>query len=233
GFGKKRETSPSPAPAVGAKAGAEEGAKGDGLAEAEARGRLALEQLRKESGQAPLRPKRRSAPLTPEEMEPIDPSAGVMPQVVSDRMLRRVVPFAGLPIVGAFAIFCGFYYANTQLDLDLPPQLVAYATQLCVLLSFAGITWGVMSTSWDEEVEGSLLGAEQVGRNFDLMRGVEGQKREEARNEFAEVRREMSNMHTAHITLAHHCNAANVHPVGRRSQGWRDHEEKLDEEARE
>jgi len=109
-----------------------------------------------------------------------------MPQVVSDRMLRRVVPFAGLPIFGAVVVFAGFYYANTQLELDLPPHSVAYITQALVLLSFAGITWGVMSTSWDEEVEGSWLGAEQVGRNFDLMRGGEAARREEARVEFAE-----------------------------------------------
>ena len=130
-----------------------------------------------------------SATLTPEELEPMDPSAGVMPQVVSDRMLARVVPFAGLPIFFAVVIFAGFFYANTQLELDLPPQIVAYTTQACVLLSFAGITWGVMSTSWDEEVEGSVLGFEQVGRNVNLMRGGEEQRREEAKLEFAEVRR--------------------------------------------
>ena len=65
---------------------------------------------------------------------------------------------------------------------------MAYATQLCVLLSFAGITWGVMSTSWDEEIEGSFLGAEPFGRNLNLMRGGEDQRREEAKLEFAEVR---------------------------------------------
>jgi len=115
------------------------------------------------------------------------PSAGVMPQVVSDRMLSRVVPFAGLPIFLAFVIFAGFYYANTQLELDLPPQIVAYATQACVLLSFAGITWGVMSTSWDEEIEGSFLGFEQVGRNVALMRGDENARREQAKMDFAEA----------------------------------------------
>ncbi|KAL1496145.1 hypothetical protein AB1Y20_014765 [Prymnesium parvum] len=188
GFGQKkasqrREASAPPAAATPPPPLAAPPEK-DGLAGAEARGRLALEKLRAQSGQpAPSAARPR---LSAEELTPLNPSDGVMPQVVSDRMLRRVVPFAGLPIAGAALIFGGFFYANTQLGLDLPPQLVAYATQLCVLLSFAGITWGVMSTSWDEEVEGSLLGIEQVGKNFNLMRGVDEQRREEARVEYAE-----------------------------------------------
>mmetsp|Transcript_68262 Transcript_68262/g.181690 ORF Transcript_68262/g.181690 Transcript_68262/m.181690 type:complete len:260 (+) Transcript_68262:18-797(+) len=196
GFGAPQKPAPSaPARKAGAPAAApvpvvqQSVAEEEGLAGAEQRGRLALEKLRAESGQKPIALKRskRGPALTPEELEPMDPSAGVMPQVVSDRMLNRVVPFAGLPILLGACIFAGFFYANTQLELDLPPSIVAYTTQLCVLLSFAGITWGVMSTSWDEEIEGSFLGAEQVGRNFDLMRGGEDQRREQAKLEFAEA----------------------------------------------
>lgn len=157
----------------------------DGRAAAEERGRAALEKLRKNSGTA--KPKRVNPYLTPEELEPIDPSAGVMPQVVADRMMRRVAPFAGLPILFAMCSFAAFYYANTQLDMKLPPQVVAYTTQFCVLLSFAGITWGVMSTSWDEETEGSVLGAEQFSKNLNIMRGGEEQRREAAKTEYAEV----------------------------------------------
>ena len=118
---------------------------------AEERGRKALEALRVEAGAQPANPLKKVGPaLTPEEEAPMDPTAGVMPEVVSQRMLRRVVPFAALPVFGGVLTFGAFYYANVQLELDVPPTIVAYATQALLLLSFAGITYGVMSTSWDE-----------------------------------------------------------------------------------
>ena len=48
-------------------------------------------------------------------------------------------------------------FATTQLELDVPPTIVAYATQAMLLLSFGGITYGVMSTQLDEEAEQALL----------------------------------------------------------------------------
>mmetsp|Transcript_50487 Transcript_50487/g.163589 ORF Transcript_50487/g.163589 Transcript_50487/m.163589 type:complete len:264 (-) Transcript_50487:189-980(-) len=159
---------------------------------AAARGRSALEAMRQAAGADPDEARRGRAALrqtayTAEEMSPVDPSAGVMPEVVSNRMLSRVVPFAGLPVFGAFLVFVGAYYANTQLDLDVPPQVIAYATQACFALSFAGITWGVLSTSWDEETEGSLLGSEQVGRNVAMMRDGMARGRAAAEEENAEI----------------------------------------------
>eukprot|EP00965_Chrysotila_dentata_P209209 6185166-Pleurochrysis_carterae.AAC.4 len=118
--------------------------------EASNRGKEALERMRREAGvdRAAERAKAQRQLLTEEELAPIDPSAGVMPEVVSQRMLRRVIPFAGLPlslrpsytnmimavVFGSFALFGAFYYANTQLDLDLPPSIVAYSTQARALV---------------------------------------------------------------------------------------------------
>mmetsp|Transcript_5268 Transcript_5268/g.10325 ORF Transcript_5268/g.10325 Transcript_5268/m.10325 type:complete len:264 (+) Transcript_5268:3-794(+) len=153
-------------------------------AKSAARGRAALERLRQETQSGA--PSSRKMELTAEELEPLSPEAGVMPEVVSQRMLRRVVPFAGLPVFGSIVLFAGFYFANSQLGLDLPPQIVAYATQALLLLSFAGITYGVMSTSWDEEDEGSALGLTEAIRNVGMMRGDNEQRRGEAMAEFAE-----------------------------------------------
>ena len=38
---------------------------------------------------------------------------------------------SGLPVFGAFALFGGAYYLNTQLDYGIPPQAIALATQVC------------------------------------------------------------------------------------------------------
>jgi hypothetical protein len=150
-----------------------------------ARGRAALEAMRAESGSfVPGKAQRAPEALTPEELAPVDPTEGVMPEAVSQRMLGRVVPFAGVPVFGAMLVFVGFWYANTQLELDLPPMIVAYTTIPLLLLSFAGITWGVMSTSLDEGEEGSLFGAEQAKKNVDMMRaGLESGRGEAAREQ--------------------------------------------------
>jgi len=144
--------------------------------------------MRREAGvdRAAERAKAQRQLLTEEELAPIDPSAGVMPEVVSQRMLRRVIPFAGLPVFGSFALFGAFYYANTQLDLDLPPSIVAYSTQALLFLAFGGITWGVMSTSWEESEEGSFLGIEQVQKNVGMMRDGLRRGQQAAIDEYAE-----------------------------------------------
>ena len=94
-----------------------------------ARGKAALERLRADAQAGASTAPRSKMELTPEELEPLSPEAGVMPEVVSERMLRRVVPFAGLPVFGSLLLFVGFYIANTQLDLDLPPQVRARARE--------------------------------------------------------------------------------------------------------
>ena len=139
---------------------------------AEARGRRALEEMRRSAGSpAPTPRDAFQSSLTEAELTPEDPTAGVMPQAVSDRMLARVVPFAALPVGGAFLAFVGFWFANTQLDLDITPQIVAYTTQALFLLGFGGITYGVMSTSWDEADEGSGLGLDEAKSNWVKMWG--------------------------------------------------------------
>ena len=142
---------------------------------AEERGRRALEAMRKSSGtSSSLKVGKKKLQLTPEEMEPEADST--MPQVVADRMLARILPFAALPVVGGVLLFIAFWYANTQAELDVPPTIVAYATQAMLLLSFGGITYGVMSTNLEEEEEQSALGASNFKRNLDIMRGVEDER---------------------------------------------------------
>lgn len=185
GFG-----APPPSAAPAAKAGASSkkkasapaarkvaAADADDYARAEERGRRMLEDMRKSSGAPPPLAKKSSGlNLTPEELAPMDPAAGVMPEAVSNRMLSRVVPFAGVGVIGAMLVFAAFYFLRTQLDLDVPPMVVAYASGAMLLLSFAGITYGVMSTSLDEEADQSLLGTENLQRNLNIMRGVEAER---------------------------------------------------------
>ena len=63
---------------------------------------------------------------------------------------------------------------------------MAFATQALFFLGFGGITWGVMSTSWEESEEGTLLGVEQFKKNSGQMLDPEKARREEAKTTYME-----------------------------------------------
>ena len=109
GFGQAPEPRSRKPPARPAAASGLPAAAVDDSREASVlRGRAALERLREETGSASAATGRKLE-LTPEELEPMSPEEGVMPEVVSNRMLRRVVPFAGLPVFGSVLLFGGFW----------------------------------------------------------------------------------------------------------------------------
>lgn len=105
-----------------------------------------------------------------------DPDAGVMPEVVSDRMLGRIGILASIPITIAFALLYGFYYYTTQGTIDVPANYLAYATIALTLLAFAGITFGVLTTQLDEDQEQSFLGFENIRKNWRSIRGIEEER---------------------------------------------------------
>jgi Photosynthesis affected mutant 68 len=99
-------------------------------------------------------------------MEPDrDPDAGVLPQVVADRMLRRIVGFAGVPLGTLFAFFAAYFVAKYKYDVSVIPVVVATTTLGCIATAGVGISYGIMSSSWDEDTEGSKLGFDEVKVN--------------------------------------------------------------------
>ena len=186
--GKKMKKAAAPGPVLAtaaATATASKAATEDDFAAAEERGRKMLEDMRKSAGSPAPAKKQPGLNLTPEELAPMDPTDGVMPEAVSNRMLSRVVPFAGVGVGGGILVFAAFYFARTQLDLDVPPAVVGFASLAMLLLSFAGITYGVMSTNLDEDGEQSNLGTENLQRNLDIMRGAESDRIAEVKEEVA------------------------------------------------
>jgi len=147
-----------------------------GSAETPSRGADALEELRLQSERKGMEVQRRLEDM--KEVEKVlreNPDAGVIPEVVAQRMLGRMLPLAAVPIFGGIALFVGFYIAATKWDLEIQPTVVAYATTAPWLLGLAGLTYGILSASWDPEVEGSFLGTEEVKLN--LSRIADGLRR--------------------------------------------------------
>jgi Photosynthesis affected mutant 68 len=94
-----------------------------------------------------------------------DPNAGVLPQAVADRMLRRIVGFSGVPMATLLAFFGAYFVAKYKYDVSIIPVVVATTTLSCIATAGVGITYGIMSSSWDEDKEGTKLGFTEAKMN--------------------------------------------------------------------
>jgi Photosynthesis affected mutant 68 len=93
-----------------------------------------------------------------------------IPEIVSQRMGRRMAWFSGIPTVLGMMTFVVSYFLVKQVGLDLPPSVVLLVSAGCFGLGVVGLSYGLLSASWDEENVGSLMGTEQFGVNFGRLR---------------------------------------------------------------
>ncbi|CAG9465912.1 unnamed protein product [Pedinophyceae sp. YPF-701] len=81
-----------------------------------------------------------------------------LPQVVGDRMLKRIVACTGLPILVSLTVYPLFYYLKVVKDIDVPTWAVYITSSLTWGGALLGISYGVLSASWDPAREGTTLG---------------------------------------------------------------------------
>jgi hypothetical protein len=91
--------------------------------------------------------------------------AGI-PEVVSRRMARRMAYFSGIPTSLGVMTFVVSYIVVTQGWLKLPNVAVVLVSMGGFGLGVLGLSYGVISASWDEERVGSLLGWEEFTTNL-------------------------------------------------------------------
>lgn len=91
--------------------------------------------------------------------------SGAIPKEVSQRMLRRMAVLSGSPVFLGVGIFFLSYYLKSREIVDLPPVAVLLVTMGCFGLGVLGLTYGVLSASWDSE-PGSLVGLSEFKLNF-------------------------------------------------------------------
>jgi hypothetical protein len=108
------------------------------------------------------------------------PDAAVIPEVVAQRMGKRMLPFVGIPLFGGMGAFVGFWYFATYKNVEFQPALVAFSTIAILAVGLLGITYSVMSASWDENEEGSFLGTEQFSKNLESIKDGLKRTRENA-----------------------------------------------------
>lgn len=93
------------------------------------------------------------------------PSA-IIPKVVSNRMIRRVGIFSGIPTLLAFLTIPASYLITEQGWIDFPSSVVLFASITFLILGLVGVSYGIISASWDEELNGSALGISEFRLNL-------------------------------------------------------------------
>ena len=112
---------------------------------------------------------------------PFEPSGGkgkpvkTAPQRAG-RQARRVAVFTGLPTLAGMGVFIGSYLLITRGIADIAPGTTLAASGFCFLLGLGGLSFGVLSASWESD-NGSLLGFENIGTNLKRLRAsIKAQK---------------------------------------------------------
>lgn len=103
-------------------------------------------------------------PFTKEEM--------AIPEVVSQRMIRRVAAFCGIPTSLGITTLVASYLLVSYAHVQLPPIAVLLVNMGLFGIGVLGITYGVLSASWDEERPGTLIGLGEFGTNWGRMAEV-------------------------------------------------------------
>ncbi|ONK72956.1 uncharacterized protein A4U43_C04F25330 [Asparagus officinalis] len=95
-----------------------------------------------------------------------DDEEDAIPAVVFNRMLIRILSFVGVPMASGVALL----YVLSSLKEKGIWESPGWLPFLTILLAFGtsalGIAYGSLSTSWDPDNEGSLLGWEQAQKNW-------------------------------------------------------------------
>lgn len=129
---------------------------------------------------ATKRRKRRKGPLPLEEEatqtqeyqrevnlnEEEDDRDATIPQVVTDRMMRRMGLSVGIPLSLGLSFFPFFYYLKKVLKIDVPTWIPFGVSFFFFGSALLGVSYGIVSASWDPLREGSLIGWNEARRNW-------------------------------------------------------------------
>jgi hypothetical protein len=101
-----------------------------------------------------------------DEEDEEDERDAAIPEVVTNRMMRRVGASVGLPLALGLAFFPAFYYLKKVAKVDVP-SFIPYGLSFVFFgAALAGVSYGIVSASWDPAREGSLLGWNEARRNW-------------------------------------------------------------------
>ena len=88
-----------------------------------------------------------------------------IPKYVADRMARRIFFTAGIHTILGMSVFVINYIIVTKNIAEIPPSSTIAISALFFLLGLAGLSFGILSASWDKE-PGSFFGIENIPMNI-------------------------------------------------------------------
>ena len=92
-------------------------------------------------------------------------SSNGIPKYVADRMAKRIFFTAGIPTIMGMSVFIVSYIIVTRNIAEIPPSSTIAISALFFLLGLGGLSFGILSASWDRE-PGSFLGTENITMNI-------------------------------------------------------------------
>lgn len=107
-------------------------------------------------------------------------SLSAIPQEVSSRMIKRMVYFSGIPTFMGIISFLIFYVIVRQEWFEVPNIAVVLVSMGLFGLGVLGLTYSILSTSWDEGRVGGLWGWNEFKVNFSRMTSAWSTARKES-----------------------------------------------------
>lgn len=95
-----------------------------------------------------------------------------IPDAVSKRMVRRMALFCGVPSILGMSTFVTSYFLVSRDIVELPNVVVVLVSMGFFGLGVLGLSYGVLSASWEEESVGSALGITEFGINLKRLVGA-------------------------------------------------------------
>jgi len=92
-----------------------------------------------------------------------------IPQAVTDRMLKRISIFSGVPLLLGFTTGPTFYALKVFAHVDVAPWQFFFVSTATFGAALVGITYGVMSASWEPAREGTFWGVEEIRANIPVL----------------------------------------------------------------
>ncbi len=92
-----------------------------------------------------------------------------IPKYVANRMARRIAFTTGIPTLSGMGVFIGSYFLISKGIAEISPTLTLVSSALCFLVGLLGLSYGILSASWDF-TPGSFLGLENIKPNINRMK---------------------------------------------------------------
>lgn len=91
---------------------------------------------------------------------------GIIPEIVTNRMMNRMAFTVGTPLFIGLLFFPFFYYLKVGLKIDVPTWVPFIVSFIFFGSALLGVSYGIVSSSWDPLREGSLLGWNEAKKNW-------------------------------------------------------------------